>query len=209
MGGGNQAPPYTPEHRDPYDRAVDAVGKHLQPLPIRNGKGSDIPGPRNPDRERQQPDMVRPPSTDRGTMPNLKWSFADSHMRIEVRILSLRLGISLTVMQEGGWARQTTIRELPTSVQLAGVNMRLEEGAVRELHWHKEVGRSTCRSDATRLKMVRVNGLICWKVSVASLPWIEKAATTSEMSRKATCGTSRAAIHTPCRGSARRDANFS
>lgn len=33
---------------------------------------------------------------------------------------------------------QTTIRELPTSVELAGVNMRLDEGAIRELHWHKE-----------------------------------------------------------------------
>lgn len=67
--------------------------------------------------------MLRPPATDSGTMSNMKWSFADSHMRIE----------------EGGWARQTTIRELPTSKELAGVNMRLDEGAIRELHWHKEV----------------------------------------------------------------------
>ena len=49
-------------------------------------------------------------------------SFADSHVRIE----------------EGGWTRQTTIKELPTSVELAGVNMRLDEGVIRELHWHKE-----------------------------------------------------------------------
>lgn len=41
-------------------------------------------------------------------------------------------------LQEGGWTRQTTIRELPTSVELAAVNMRLEEGVIRELHWHKE-----------------------------------------------------------------------
>ena len=67
--------------------------------------------------------MVRPPATDSGTMSNMKWSFADSHTRIE----------------DGGWARQTTIRELPTSKELAGVNMRLEEGAIRELHWHREV----------------------------------------------------------------------
>lgn len=120
MGGAHD--PYTKRERDPYDTAVDSVAKHLQPLPIRNGKGSDIPGPRNYMREQENPDMIRPPSTDAGTMPNYKWSFADSHTRIE----------------EGGWARQTTIRELPTSVELAGVNMRLEEGAVRELHWHKE-----------------------------------------------------------------------
>jgi oxalate decarboxylase family bicupin protein len=79
-------------------------------------------GPRNKDRERQNPDLVRPPSTDKGNMPNMRWSFADSHIRIE----------------EGGWTRQTTIRELPTSKELAGVNMRLEEGVIRELHWHKE-----------------------------------------------------------------------
>jgi hypothetical protein len=44
-------------------------------------------GPRNKDRERQNPDMVRPPSTDHGNMPNMRWSFADSHVRIEVSLL--------------------------------------------------------------------------------------------------------------------------
>ncbi|KAL9070532.1 MAG: hypothetical protein Q9161_004829 [Pseudevernia consocians] len=114
--------PYSPSARDPYDSAIDSVGRKLQPVPYRNGAGSDVLGPRNYARERQAPDMVRPPATDNGTMSNLKWSFADSHTRIE----------------DGGWARQTTIRELPTSKELAGVNMRLEEGAIRELHWHKE-----------------------------------------------------------------------
>jgi len=79
-------------------------------------------GPQNRARQRQNPDLIRPPSTDHGNMPNMRWSFADSHMRIE----------------EGGWTRQTTIRELPTSKELAGVNMRLDEGVIRELHWHKE-----------------------------------------------------------------------
>jgi oxalate decarboxylase len=65
---------------------------------------------------------MAPPKTDHGTMPNLKWSFADSHMRLE----------------EGGWARQTTTRELPISKAMAGVNMRLKANVVREMHWHKE-----------------------------------------------------------------------
>lgn len=30
------------------------------------------------------------------------------------------------------------MKELPTSIELAGVNMRLDEGVIRELHWHKE-----------------------------------------------------------------------
>jgi oxalate decarboxylase len=55
-------------------------------------------------------------------MPNLRWSFADCHNRL----------------QPGGWARQTTRREMPIATDLACVNMRLKAGAVRELHWHKE-----------------------------------------------------------------------
>src|SRR5271157_1816342 len=54
-------------------------------------------------------------------MPNLRWSFADSHNKLE----------------PGGWARQTTVREMPVATQLACVNMRLKAGAIRELHWHK------------------------------------------------------------------------
>jgi oxalate decarboxylase family bicupin protein len=41
-------------------------------------------------------------------------------------------------LQEGGWTRQTTVRELGASKELAGVNMRLDYGVIRELHWHKE-----------------------------------------------------------------------
>src|SRR5947199_61286 len=67
------------------------------------------------------PDRVRPPATDHGTLPTLRWSFADSHVK----------------MREGGWSRQTTVRELPASTDLALVNMRLKAGGVRELHWHK------------------------------------------------------------------------
>ncbi|KAL1602479.1 hypothetical protein SLS60_005895 [Paraconiothyrium brasiliense] len=126
---GNGAPrvfrsktPYTPGYRDPYDRKVDSIGDKLNPLPWRNGDGATMLGPQNKERQRQNPDLLRPPSTDHGNMKNMRWSFADSHIRIE----------------EGGWTRQTTIRELPTSVELAGVNMRLEEGVIRELHWHKE-----------------------------------------------------------------------
>jgi oxalate decarboxylase len=72
-------------------------------------------------RDRQNPDMLVPPATDHGTLPNLRFSFADAHMRIEA----------------GGWTRQITVRELGIAKSLAGVNMRLNRGGVRELHWHK------------------------------------------------------------------------
>ena len=39
-------------------------------------------------------------------------------------------------MQEGGWSREVTVRELPVSKAIAGVDMRLTAGGVRELHWH-------------------------------------------------------------------------
>lgn len=66
--------------------------------------------------------MLTPPRTDAGTIPNLKYSFANAHNRLE----------------EGGWAREVTVRELPIATTLAGVNMRLKPGGVREMHWHKE-----------------------------------------------------------------------
>jgi oxalate decarboxylase len=39
-------------------------------------------------------------------------------------------------MEEGGWTRQVTVRDLPVSKKMAGVQMRLVSGGVRELHWH-------------------------------------------------------------------------
>ena len=91
------------------------------PQPRRAGHGGSDPGPRNLMRDRQNPDILVPPSTDHGTLPNLRFSFSDSHVRQE----------------SGGWTRQVTARELGISKNIAGVNMRLNAGRVRELHWHK------------------------------------------------------------------------
>src|SRR5258708_5939777 len=87
----------------------------------RGGSGGTDPGPRNPARDRQNPDLSVPPATDHGTLPNLRFSFSDAHRRIE----------------SGGWTRQVTVRELGVSTTIAGVNMRLNTGGVRELHRHK------------------------------------------------------------------------
>jgi oxalate decarboxylase len=53
-------------------------------------------------------------------MPNLKYSFAAAHMRVT----------------PGGWAREVTVRDMPVATTIAGVDMRLKPGAIRELHWH-------------------------------------------------------------------------
>ena len=76
--------PYSKKFRDPLDKAVDSIGDGLDPLPYRNGLGASVLGPWNKARAQQNPDLVRPPSTDHGNMANMRWSFVDSHIRIEV-----------------------------------------------------------------------------------------------------------------------------
>jgi oxalate decarboxylase len=103
--------------------AADRPAQAAPPLPQPHvpGHGGTDPGPRNPTLDALNPDMLTPPATDHGSMPNLKFSFGNAHVRLET----------------GGWTREVTIRELPISKQIAGVNMRLNKGGVRELHWHK------------------------------------------------------------------------
>ncbi|GAA4599549.1 oxalate decarboxylase [Planotetraspora phitsanulokensis] len=92
------------------------------PQPQRDGQGGVDTGPRNIELDLQNPDLLTPPITDHGTLPNMKFSFSMAHTRIE----------------EGGWTREVTARELPVATTLAGVDMHLNPGAYRELHWHKE-----------------------------------------------------------------------
>ncbi len=94
----------------------------VKPEPVRDGLGATIMGPRNVPVETENPALLASPYTDHGTIPNLKFSFADARNRL------------LT----GGWAREVTMRELPIATTMAGVNMRLKPGAIREMHWHKE-----------------------------------------------------------------------
>jgi oxalate decarboxylase len=101
--------------------AAGAETNESVPQPQRPGHGGTDPGPRNLTRDKENPDLLVPPSTDHGTLPNLRFSFSDAHVRLD----------------SGGWARQVTVRELGVSKDIAGVNMRLNAGGVRELHWHK------------------------------------------------------------------------
>lgn len=61
-------------------------------------------------------------------------------------------------LEEGGWARQTTIRELPAAKTIAGVNMRLKAGAVREMHWHAEAEWSYMLKGKARITAVDQEG---------------------------------------------------
>jgi oxalate decarboxylase len=92
------------------------------PEPIVGDRGASILGPRNVPVETENPSLLASPQTDSGTLPNLKFPFAAARNRV----------------MTGGWAREVTIRELPVAKELAGVDMRLKPGGIRELHWHKE-----------------------------------------------------------------------
>src|SRR5258706_3981338 len=79
------------------------------------------PGPSNREGDTQNPDSTWPPPTDsKSLVPTFKYPFSLANKRV----------------YEGGWSREVTVRELPISKTMAGVNMRLTAGGVRELHWH-------------------------------------------------------------------------
>ncbi|MBY0201820.1 oxalate decarboxylase family bicupin [Paenibacillus cucumis (ex Kampfer et al. 2016)] len=96
---------------------------YIIPQPIRSdGAGGPDYGPRDVLRDKQNPDMLVPPKTDNGLLPNLRMSFSETHMQLN----------------HGGWSREITVRDLPVATTLAGVNMSLTPGGVRELHWHQQ-----------------------------------------------------------------------
>ena len=86
-----------------------------------NPRGAVDPGPQNPALSGQFPKAFIPPATDVGDLPLFWASFNDAPRRI----------------QDGGWARQVTQADFQISDSISGVNMRLNAGGVRELHWHQ------------------------------------------------------------------------
>lgn len=85
-----------------------------------SGVNETQPGPINKTLDSSEPDSVFPPETDSGGQPPFKYPFSYAHKRVEA----------------GGWTRQVTVRDLPISKKMAGVEMRLIKGGIRELHWH-------------------------------------------------------------------------
>jgi oxalate decarboxylase len=129
-------------------------GSSAIPEPIRPGRGATILGPRNVPVEVENPDVLVAPETDAGTVQSLKWPFALSHNRV----------------LSGGWARETTTRELPVSTEIAGVNMRLTPGGIRELHWHKEAEWAYVIAGSCRISILDEEGrLFIDDVSVGDL----------------------------------------
>jgi oxalate decarboxylase len=78
------------------------------------------PGQENKPLLTENPSSNMPPPTDRGDIGPVWYSFDLVHKRV----------------QEGGWTHEVNQPVLPSSTDLAGVNMRLTAGSFRELHWH-------------------------------------------------------------------------
>jgi oxalate decarboxylase len=123
--------------------ALSAARAETPPQPSATaGRGGTDPGPRDPVRDAENPDLLNPPQTDHGTLPNLRFSFADAHVR----------------QTDAGWTRQVTQRELGIATTLAGVDMRLNRGGVRELHWHKQAEWSYMLYGSARITAVDAQG---------------------------------------------------
>jgi len=117
--------PLTPGNRNFSRRGFLGAGMTLAAAGVFAAKAGDRstsdPGPGNQGLDAQNPDSMWPPSTDsKSLVQTFKYPFSMANKRV----------------YEGGWSREVTVRELPISKSMAGVNMRLTAGGVRELHWH-------------------------------------------------------------------------
>ncbi len=104
--------------------ALERQAGAQQPQSVRQGErnaSASDPGPENEALKALNPDSFAPPPTDHSLPPTFWSSFSGMHRRVE----------------DGGWSRQVNVNDFPISKEIAGVNMRLTTGGVRELHWHK------------------------------------------------------------------------
>jgi oxalate decarboxylase len=107
----------------------------------RNGSATDV-GPENLPLKDANPNTFTPPVTDHGEVETFWNSFSTAHRRI----------------QEGGWSRQVTVEDFPISKDIAGVNMRLTAGGIRELHWHNAAEWAIMLSGTARITAIDNDG---------------------------------------------------
>ncbi|KAI5825816.1 Bicupin, oxalate decarboxylase/oxidase [Schizophyllum commune Tattone D] len=98
----------------------DPYGPETTVEPVRGALGAPFSGPTNPEIDFQNPDLLAPPNTDFGSVGSGKWS----------------LSLSPTRLLTGGWVRYEDELVMPLGDEMAGANIHLEPGAIRELHWH-------------------------------------------------------------------------
>src|SRR5438034_3460765 len=111
---------------------------------VKTGRTNRIttPRPSHSALDAANPDSRVPPPSDTGSMPTFKYPFSLANKRV----------------YQGGWSREVTVRELPIAKELAGVNMRLEAGGIRELHWNKAAEWSIMLYGAARITAIDAQG---------------------------------------------------
>lgn len=109
---------------------------------LKNPANITDPGPNNPALSSQFPGAFLPPATDVGELPLFWATFNNAPRRI----------------QDGGWARQLTQYDFQISEEIAGVNMRLTRGGIRELHWHLAAEWAYVTSGACRITTIDLQG---------------------------------------------------
>jgi len=109
---------------------------------LKNPANISDPGPNNPALSNQFPGAFLPPATDVGELPLFWATFNNAPRRI----------------QDGGWARQVTQFDFQISEQIAGVNMRLTRGGIRELHWHLDAEWAYVTSGVCRITTIDGQG---------------------------------------------------
>ncbi|KAL4893223.1 RmlC-like cupin domain-containing protein [Aspergillus ambiguus] len=114
------------------------------PQPIRGDTGGTDPGRRNSYYDRTNSDKFAPPGTDEGQTINAQWPMGLSHNRLGT--------------DNAGWARQENTNVMPDATKMAGVDMRLEAGAYRELHWHVASEWSLVLNGSCRIQAINENG---------------------------------------------------
>ncbi len=111
-------------------------------IKAQHDQSASDPGPENRALRDSNPNVFLPPPTDHGEVRTFWSSFSSAHRRI----------------QEGGWSRQVTVEDFPISKDIAGVNMRLTAGGIRELHWHEASEWAIMLSGKARLTAIDNEG---------------------------------------------------
>jgi oxalate decarboxylase len=111
---------------------------------VKTGRAATLtdPGPTEKALDNANPDTNIPPLSDAGGVPAFKYPFSLSNKRVFA----------------GGWSREVTARELPVSKTMAGVNMRLNAGGIRELHWHTAAEWAIMLYGSARITAIDANG---------------------------------------------------
>ncbi|KAJ1305612.1 hypothetical protein OPQ81_000609 [Rhizoctonia solani] len=106
----NYPSPTVPYASDDLNESYIDKFQNKIPEPIRGSAGANVLGPQNVELDHQNPDLLAPPTSDSGSVPNVKWPFS----------------LSPNHVQDGGWARQQNVDLMPIATTMAGVNMHLK-----------------------------------------------------------------------------------